>query len=94
LPQVPQYNVGAHLFADNTQDAIASGCIAAQAGAIERAVAAHAALLKEDASRLQCIVSGGAAATIVPHLAGAVRQVENLVLIGLQAVLTSTQSPC
>lgn len=94
LPQVPQYNVGAHLFADNTRDAIASGCIAAQAGAIERAVASHATLLKEDAARLQCIVSGGAAAAIAPHLAGAVRQVDNLVLIGLQAALTSTQTPC
>lgn len=90
LPQVPQYNVGAHPFADNTQDAIASGCIAAQAGAIERAVAAHAALLRRDAAGMQCIVSGGAAGAIVPHLAGAVRQVDNLVLIGLQAVLNLT----
>jgi len=94
LPQVPQYNVGAQPFADNTHDAIASGCIAAQAGAIGRAVAAHAAQLQQDAARLQCILSGGAAGAIAPHLSGAVQQVDNLVLIGLQAVLTLTQSPC
>ncbi|RJG03138.1 type III pantothenate kinase [Noviherbaspirillum sedimenti] len=94
LPQVPQYNVGAQPFADNTHDAIASGCIAAQAGAIGRALAAHAALLEEDAGRLQCILSGGAAGAISPHLPVVARQVDNLVLIGLQAVLTLTQSPC
>lgn len=94
LPQVPQYNVGAHPFADNTQDAIANGCIAAQAGAIERALAAHAALLKQDAAAVQCILSGGAAAAIAPHVAGTVRQVDNLVLIGLQAVVTLTQTSC
>jgi type III pantothenate kinase len=94
LPQVPPYNVGEHPFADNTHDAIASGCISAQVGAIERAAAAHAALLQEQAGQLQCIVSGGAASVIAPHLKGVVRQVDNLVLIGLQAALTSTQSPC
>ncbi len=94
LPHVPQYNVGSQPLADNTQEAIASGCIAAQAGAIERALAAHAALLPPDAPRPQCVLSGGAAVAIAPHLAGAVRQVDNLVLIGLQAVLTLTQSPC
>lgn len=94
LPQVPQYNVGEHPFADNTHDAIASGCIAAQAGAIGRAVAAHAALQQQDAARMQCLLSGGAAGAIAPHLAGPVRQVDNLVLIGLQAVLNLTQTPC
>lgn len=94
LPQVPQYNVDAQPFADNTRDAIVSGCIAAQAGAIGRALAAHAALLKDDAASLQCILSGGAAGAIAPHLPGTVRQVDNLVLIGLQTVLTMTQSSC
>jgi type III pantothenate kinase len=90
LPQVPQYNVGANPLADNTLDAIASGCLSAQTGAIERALAAHAALLKQGPDKLQCIISGGAAAAIAPHLKNNVRQVENLVLVGLQAALTST----
>lgn len=94
LPHVPHHEVGAHPFADNTRDAIASGCIAAQTGAIGQAVTAHAALLRQEAASMQCILSGGAAGAILPHLAGAVRQVDNLVLIGLQAVLNSTQSPC
>lgn len=67
------------LFADNTQDAIHSGCLAAQAGAIERAVTAHGGA--------QCLLSGGAAAWVAPYLPPAVTvtQVENLVLLGLHA---------
>lgn len=85
LPQVPHYNVDERPFADNTNDAIVSGCIAAQAGAIERA---NAALARGGASMEtpQCILSGGAAAMIEPHLKIACRRVDNLVLIGLQAV--------
>ena len=86
LPHVPQTSVTAHPFADNTNDAIISGCITAQAGAIERAVAAQVSLLDLDAAKLTCILSGGAAALIEPHLSLACRRVDNLVLIGLQAV--------
>jgi len=78
--QLPQAQPGAALppaFADNTLDAIASGCINAQAGAIERAVAAHGADL--------CIVSGGAAAYIAPALSISHVVRENLVLAGLHA---------
>jgi type III pantothenate kinase len=85
LPHVPHYNVIAQPFADNTSDAIVSGCIAAQVGAIERAAAAHAKAHGE----LQCILSGGAALMIEPHLSVAHRKVDNLVLIGLQAVATA-----
>lgn len=67
-----------HLFADNTQDAIFNGCISAQLGAIERALAQRAA---------RCILSGGAAAYIAPHLAARCEQVDNLVLVGLAASL-------
>jgi type III pantothenate kinase len=82
LPQVPEYGMGKRAFGDNTNDAIVTGCIAAQAGAIERAFAAHAA----GEGPPQCILSGGAAGFIEPHLAVSSRRVDNLVLIGLQAV--------
>lgn len=78
--QLPQVQPGAALpaaFADNTNDAIVSGCINAQAGAIERAVAAHGAS--------RCIVSGGAAGYIAPALTIDYIVRENLVLAGLHA---------
>jgi type III pantothenate kinase len=78
--QLPQVKPGTALpptFADNTMDAIVSGCINAQAGAIERAVAAHGAD--------HCIVSGGAAGYIVPALAIPHTVRDNLVLAGLHA---------
>jgi type III pantothenate kinase len=78
--QLPQAQPGAAFpptFANNTLDAIVSGCINAQAGAIERAVAAHGADL--------CIVSGGAAPYIVPALSISHTVRENLVLAGLHA---------
>ena len=71
------------LFADNTQDAIISGCISAQVGAITRALAAHVTA--------RCIISGGAAAYIAPHLPPSCEQVDNLVLIGLAASLAFNQ---
>ncbi|MGE5651996.1 type III pantothenate kinase [Noviherbaspirillum sp. UKPF54] len=87
LPQVAQGLDIADPFADNTDAAIASGCIAAQAGAIERALAAHA---QRSGGRVQCILSGGAAALIAPHLPAPHRRVDNLVLIGLHQVAIST----
>src|SRR3990167_9271740 len=84
LPQVEQLDAAPTPFADNTDDAIVNGCIAAQAGAIERAVAAHARLHRR--AEIQCILSGGAAAIIAPHLAISYDRVDNLVLIGLQTV--------
>ncbi|HJV87199.1 MAG TPA: type III pantothenate kinase [Noviherbaspirillum sp.] len=82
LPQVAQDLDIAEPFADHTDAAIVSGCLAAQAGAIERAVGAH----ERRHGSLQCILSGGAAALIAPHLAVPHVQVDNLVLIGLHAV--------
>jgi type III pantothenate kinase len=79
LPQVAQNLDIAEPFADNTDAAIVSGCIAAQAGAIERAAAAHA----HTQGALQCILSGGAAALIAPHLSLPHTKIDNLVLIGL-----------
>ena len=79
--QLPQATPGAApppLFADNTNDAIVSGCLSAQAGAIERAVGAHGDAL--------CILSGGAAPYIAPALKVAHKLVDNIVLVGLHAV--------
>jgi type III pantothenate kinase len=78
--QLPQVQPGAApppVFGDNTDDAIVSGILSAQAGAIERACAAHAAT--------SCIVSGGAAPYIAPALKLPHRVVDNIVLVGLHA---------
>jgi type III pantothenate kinase len=82
LPQVPGHHVLTRPFADNTDDAIVSGCIHAQAGAIERAV--HA--LASEHGEVECILSGGAARYIAPHLTVPHQIVDNLVLTGLQVV--------
>ncbi|MBD8530610.1 MULTISPECIES: type III pantothenate kinase [unclassified Massilia] len=83
--QLPQATPGAApppQFADNTNDAIVSGCLSAQAGAIERAVAQHG----KTHSGALCILSGGAAPYIAPALTCAHRLVDNIVLVGLHAV--------
>jgi type III pantothenate kinase len=77
LPQVAPGAAPPPRFADNTDDAIVSGCLAAQAGAIERAVAAHRAEA--------CILSGGAAPWVAPSLTVSYQLVDNIVLAGLHA---------
>jgi type III pantothenate kinase len=73
-------------FADNTADAILAGCLAAQAGAIERALAQHGGA--------SLLLSGGAAHLVAPVLAVPYRLVDNIVLIGLHAsVQGSVQEP-
>lgn len=74
------------LFADNTQDAIISGCISAQAGAITRALNQRAG------PPARCILSGGAAVYIAPHLNSPCDTVDNLVLIGLAASTLESNS--
>ena len=86
LPQVAEHLDVSEPFADNTDAAIVSGCIAAQTGAIERAVGAHG----RHHGSVQCILSGGAAALIVPHLSVPHTKVDNLVLMGLHTVAMST----
>jgi type III pantothenate kinase len=81
LPQVAEAATLPGGFADNTADAIVAGCIAAQAGAIERAVAQLGAE--------GCLLSGGAARYIGPALRVAHQQVDNIVLLGLHAALLS-----
>lgn len=63
------------VFADNTRDAIISGCLHAQVGAVARAQAAM-----PDA---HCLLSGGAAPYIAPYLTVSFEQVDQLVLLGL-----------
>ena len=65
----------------NTADAIVSGCLHAQLGAIERMFAQVAA--DPDAA---CLVSGGAAARFFGLLRMPKRQVDNLVLEGLARI--------
>lgn len=92
LPQIAQDGKLPAGFADNTDDAILSGCLAAQSGAIEHACALHDATL--------CLISGGAAPLIAPTLKVAYRVVDNIVLIGLHAAASDTpwdnslDSPC
>jgi type III pantothenate kinase len=79
LPQIAQDGKLPAGFADNTDDAILSGCLAAQSGAIEHACALHGAA--------ECIISGGAAPYIAPLLKAPYRVVDNIVLIGLHAAV-------
>jgi type III pantothenate kinase len=63
----------------NTADAIETGCLEAQAGAIER-------MYRRAAPGAVCVVSGGAGERIVPLLDLPVEMVPNLTLEGLAAV--------
>ena len=85
LPEVAQNNSKISHFANETGNAILSGCINAQAGAIERAVNDH----RKQFDNVQCLLSGGAARYIAPNLSIPHRIIDNLVLIGLHR--SSTQ---
>jgi type III pantothenate kinase len=65
-----------------TADAIVSGCLQAQLGAIERMFR----LVGSEPDAV-CLLNGGAAATLAPHLECPVRVVDNLVLEGLVRML-------
>ena len=88
LPQITGRTPPLAKFADNTDDAIRSGCLNAQAGAIERAYTLH------DAQT--CIVSGGAARYISPLLSIPHQHIENIVLTGLSAAaaIVFQDRPC
>jgi type III pantothenate kinase len=92
LPQVALQTSLTQPFADNTDAAIVSGCLAAQAGAIERAMAAQARAYPNET--VSCILAGGAADLIAPHLSIAYTRVDNLVLIGLHKVATQYSPTC
>lgn len=79
LPQIQTISEVSTPFADNTADAIIAGCIAAQAGAIERAVVKH----REQHEDVLCVLAGGAGPLLAAYLAMPCEKVDNLVLIGL-----------
>lgn len=79
LPQIQSIGAVGTPFADNTEDAIIAGCIAAQTGAIARAVDAH----RDAYGDVLCVLAGGAGPVLAPYLATLCEKVDNLVLIGL-----------
>ena len=68
---------------DCTADAIASGCLHAQAGAIERLWHLHRGAHEP----LTCLIAGGAAPLIAPFLTVPYQLHEDLVLLGLATIL-------
>ncbi len=81
----------------NTDDAIVSGCIAATVGAIERMAqqacgphvggeGAEGGLCRPANADFLCLLSGGAADVLAPHLELPLRRIDNLVLEGLARV--------
>ena len=71
----------------NTMDAIVTGCLHAQAGAIERMFAQNGA-----PAQTTCLLTGGGAATLGPLLSIPSRLEENLILDGLKAYARSLVS--
>jgi type III pantothenate kinase len=86
LPQVAERIDIGRPFADNTEEAIVLGCMSAQAGAIERALARHPGA--------RCILSGGAGRMVAPFLDVAPEFIDNLVLIGLQLAAMEETPRC
>jgi type III pantothenate kinase len=90
LPQVSAIDAAPPLFADNTEQAIIAGCIAAQTGAIERAVQRH----RQQYADVLCILAGGAGAYLTAHLAEPHERLDNLVLIGLHVLANRMPRLC
>ncbi|MFZ6849589.1 type III pantothenate kinase [Undibacterium sp. RuRC25W] len=89
LPQVAESIQVDQPFANNTDQAIVSGCIHAQAGAI---TLAYQSLQKKQAESVICLISGGAAPYLLPHLPFQCDHIANLVLTGLFVVAQSVSS--
>jgi type III pantothenate kinase len=79
--QLPAANGSHTALPRNTDDAIASGAIEATVGAIER-------MFKQVAAEpsASCLLTGGAASELAPHLRIPLQQVDDLVLKGLLRV--------
>jgi type III pantothenate kinase len=91
LPQVSEIDAALAPFADNTEQAIVSGCIAAQTGAIESAVRRHGLAYPA----VRCILTGGAGVYLTASLAVPHERLDNLVLIGLHVLATTYPNhPC
>lgn len=89
LPEVGENFGLEHVFADNTDQAIISGCISAQVGAIKQAVSAFQQM---ESHKVTCVISGGAAPYLLPHLNLTTHSIDNLVLTGLYVVAQSTST--
>jgi type III pantothenate kinase len=70
---------GFQVYPTNTPDALLSGAVQAACGAIEQ----MRGQLSGDGPPVTCLVSGGDAPGLAPHLAGPVEVVDNLVLEGV-----------
>lgn len=93
LPQVAEDLALPTLFATNTAHAIISGCIHAQVGAIQCALAE---LSLQAGTPARLLISGGAAMYLLPHLQKypasvpwQITHLENLVLMGLNVVVNT-----
>lgn len=87
LPQVAE-SIGVNQpFANNTDQAIVSGCIHAQTGAI---TLAYHAFTEQQKTAVTCLISGGAAPYLLPHLRFDCEHIANLVLTGLYVVAQSS----
>ena len=80
---LPISSGGYQAIPGNTHDAIAGGAIHATLGAIERMFG----MLSANA-RAVCLLSGGAADILQPHLDLPLRRIDNLVLEGLACIAT------
>ncbi|WP_254600035.1 type III pantothenate kinase [Cupriavidus gilardii] len=83
--QLPAVEIGeahaATAWADNTRDAIAAGCLAAQVGSIERAWR-----MLSERGPARCLLSGGAREALAGALTLPFERHENLVLLGLSVM--------
>jgi type III pantothenate kinase len=86
LPEVLPKTKLDSLFALSTEQAILSGCIHAQVGAIKLAMDS----IRHNAESALCVISGGAAPYLLAQLNFPYQYVENLVLTGLLCVANSS----
>ena len=82
LPDVFDVSGHLHELPKNTNDAITSGALHATLGAIERMRLSHGVA--------RCILSGGAAADLLPYLAVPTQRIDYLVLEGLLQVANAS----
>lgn len=88
--QLPSSNGEYQTFPCNTVNAITSGALAACAGAVARM---YAHLAARAGVTVHCVGSGGAMATLAPHLPFPVSINDNLVLDGLLIIANASQLP-
>lgn len=95
LPEVPVITPPLPAWADNTQDAIALGCLSAQCGAIQLAWERLLADLASGTTPAtpRCILSGGASGALAAALTLPYTRHDNLVLAGLAHLAAHAGDP-